>query len=53
VIAAISLASHEAEGELHLAHLFSDFVRVDLGDDRARAATSLAGLGMERNQSAL
>ena len=35
-------------GELHLAHLFSDFVRGDLGDDRARAAASLAGLGMER-----
>jgi hypothetical protein len=34
-------------GELQLAHLSSDFVRVDLGDDRARDAAS-AGLGMGR-----
>jgi hypothetical protein len=30
------------------AHLFLDFVRVDLGDDRGRDAASLAGLGMQQ-----
>jgi hypothetical protein len=33
---------------MHLVLLFSNFVRVDLGDDRDRDAASLAGLGMER-----